>query len=207
MIEERGFTDLAWATVASYRADPSLNGQSMTEVARRLTGSASPDAQLEAARRLMQGGGASMVYHFMGDDDIERIMRDPFVSVASDAGVIEYGRGVPHPRGYGNNARVLGEYVRVRGVLTLEEAVRRMTSLPARHLGLADRGELRAGAAADLVIFDPARVADTATYDRPHAYPDGFSVVLVNGVVVVRDQTHTGARPGHVLRRSRSARR
>jgi hypothetical protein len=95
-------------------------------------GDGSAEMQLEAARRMMQGGGASMVYHFMGDEDIERIMRDPFVSVASDAGLIEFGRGVPHPRGYGNTVRVLGEYVRARGVLTLEDAVRRMTSLAAR---------------------------------------------------------------------------
>jgi N-acyl-D-amino-acid deacylase len=207
MLADRGFEDLAWASVASYAADPSLNGLSMRDVARRLTGDDSADAQLEAARRLMQGGGASMVYHFMSDDDLERIMRDPFVSVASDAGTIQFGRGVPHPRGYGNNARVLGEYVRGRGVLTLEDAVRRMTSLPARHFRLTDRGELRVGAAADLVIFDPDRVADRATYEQPHAYPDGIALVVVNGVVVVRDDAHTGARPGHILRRLPSGRR
>jgi N-acyl-D-amino-acid deacylase len=203
MLAERGFDDLAWATVASHRADPTLNGLSMREVAVRMIGDGSADAQLEAARRMVQAGGASMVYHFMRDDDVERIMRDPFVAVASDAGVIEPGRGVPHPRGYGNNARVLGEYVRERGVLTLEEAVRRMTSLPARHFRIADRGELRVGSAADLVVFDPAAVRDTATFDRPHAYPDGFRFVLVNGVVVMRDQAHTGARPGAIVRRAR----
>jgi N-acyl-D-amino-acid deacylase len=203
MLAERGFDDLAWATVASHRADPTLNGLSMREVAVRMIGDGSADAQLEAARRMMQADGASMVYHFMRDDDVERIMRDPFVAVASDAGVIVPGRGVPHPRGYGNNARVLGEYVRERGVLTLEEAVRRMTSLPARHFRIADRGEIRVGAAADLVVFDPAAVRDTATFDRPHAYPDGFRFVLVNGVVVVRDGAHTGARPGAIVRRAR----
>jgi N-acyl-D-amino-acid deacylase len=204
MLAERGFDDLAWASVARYGVDPTLNGLSMREVAGRLVGSESADAQLEAARQLMQGGGASMVYHFMSDDDIERIMRDPFVSVASDAGVIEFGRGVPHPRGYGNNARVLGEYVRERGVLSLEDAVRRMTSLPARHFGFADRGEIRVGAAADLVLFDPGRIRDTATYEAPHAYPEGLAYVLVNGEVVVGEAGHTGARPGSVLRRSRS---
>lgn len=205
MLAERGFEDLAWATVATYRADPSLNGLNMAEVARRLIGQDTADAQLEAARSLMRGGGASMVYHFMREDDVERIMQDPFVSVASDAGVITFGSGSPHPRGYGNNARVLARYVRDRGVLTLEEAIRRMTSLPARHLGFADRGEIRVGAAADLVVFDAARVRDTATYQQPHAYPEGFVLVVVNGVVVVRNGEHTGATPGIVLRRSRSA--
>jgi N-acyl-D-amino-acid deacylase len=202
LVEERGFRDLAWATVASYRADPSLNGLSMADVAARIAGGRSAEAQFEAARALMLGGGASMVYHFMDEADVERIMKAPYVSVASDAGVNEFGRGVPHPRGYGNTARVLGEYVRTRRVLTLEDAVRRMTSLPARHFGLVDRGELRTGAVADLVVFDPARVADRATYERPHAYPEGFAAVLVGGQVVVRSGAHTGARPGVAIRRA-----
>jgi N-acyl-D-amino-acid deacylase len=200
MLEERGFEDLSWATVANYAPDQSLNGLTMAKVAARLIGDRSADAQLEAARRLMIGGGASMVNHFMREDDIERIMRDPFVSIAADADAIEFGAGAPHPRGYGNNARVLAEYVRERQVLTLEEAVRRMTSLPARHFGLEDRGEIRTGAAADLVVFDAARIRDTATYARSHAYPEGVAAVLTNGILVVRGDAPTGARPGHVLR-------
>jgi N-acyl-D-aspartate/D-glutamate deacylase len=105
----------------------------------------------------MIGGGASMVYHFMGDDDIARIMKHPMVSFASDAGVIQPGSGVPHPRGYGNAVRVLGEYVRERKTISLEEAVRKMTSLPAAHFGFAGRGQIKEGAAADLVLFDPPR--------------------------------------------------
>jgi len=201
LFEERGFTDLSWAAVASYRADPSLNGLSMKEVASKLSGSASTDAQLEAARTLMLGGGASMVYHFIGDEDIARIMRHPMVAFASDAGVLQPGAGVPHPRGYGNNARVLGEYVRERRILTLEEAVRKMTSLPAAHFGFAGRGVIREGAVADLVLFDPVRVRDAATYARPHAYPEGIVHVIVRGTLVVQSGEHTGARPGQVLRK------
>ena len=203
LLAERGFTDLSWAAVASYRPDPSLNGLSMKDVAQKLVGSATPDAQIEAARLLMLGGGASMVYHFMGDDDIARIMRHPQVSFASDAGVIEPGAGVPHPRGYGNAARVLGEYVRVRKIISLEDAVRKMTSLPARHFGFSGRGVIAEGAAADLVVFDADRVRDVATYDKPHAYAEGIPHVLVNGAFVVRDGKATGARPGQVLRRER----
>jgi N-acyl-D-amino-acid deacylase len=124
--------------------------------------------------------------------------------IASDSGVRRFGEGVPHPRGYGNNARVLGEYVRERKVITLEDAVRKMTSLPARFFGFAGRGVIREGAVADLVVFDPARVKDTATYERPHAYPDGIPHVLVNGTFVVRDGKSTGARPGQLLRREKS---
>jgi N-acyl-D-amino-acid deacylase len=201
LLAERGFEDLAWATIASYRADPSLNGLSMRDAAQRLVGRADAGAQLEAARLMMLAGGASMVYHFMSEDDVERIMRHPAVGIASDAGVIQPGAGVPHPRGYGNTARVLGDFVRTRKVLSLEEAVRKMTSLPAEHFGFAGRGVIREGAAADLVIFNPARVADRATYAAPHASPAGLPHVLVNGVFVVRDGAQTGARPGEGLRR------
>jgi N-acyl-D-amino-acid deacylase len=164
--------------------------------------STTADAQLDAAREMMLRDGASMVYHFMSDQDVERIMRDPHVGVASDSSVLAQGEGVPHPRGYGNNARVLGEYVRKRKVITVEEAVRKMTSLPAQHFRFSDRGVLRAGMAADVVVFDAARVADQATFEKPHAYPTGIPYVLVNGVLVVRNSEHTGARPGVVLRRS-----
>jgi N-acyl-D-amino-acid deacylase len=110
------------------------------------------------------------------------------------------GSGVPHPRGYGNTARALARYVRERKAIGLEEAVRKMTSLPADHFGFADRGRLVVGKAADVVIFDAARVADRATYESPHQYPAGIANVLVNGVEVVRAGAHTGATPGRVLR-------
>ena len=200
---ERGFSDLSWAVVASYRPDPSLNGLSMKQVAEKIAGGGTADAQLEAAKTLMIGGGASMVYHFMGDEDIARIMKHPMVSFASDAGVLQPGAGVPHPRGYGNAVRVLGEYVRERKTISLEEAVRKMTSLPASHFGFAGRGVIKEGAAADLVLFDAAIVKDQATYAAPHAYPVGMPHVLVNGVFVVRDGKTTGARPGQILRRTK----
>lgn len=142
-----------------------------------------------------------MVYQFMTEDDIEPILRHPHVSIASDSGLNVVGQGVPHPRGYGNAVRALGRYVRERKTVPLEEAIRKMTSLPADHFGFRDRGRLAAGLAADIVIFDAAKVADRATYQQPHQYPDGIVAVLVNGVVVVRDSNHTQARPGQVLKR------
>src|SRR4029078_8878487 len=169
-----GLKDLSFATVASHRADPALNGLSMQQVAVKLKGSGSADDQLEAAREMMLRGGASMVYHFMSDEDVERIMKDPHVAVASDSDVLIEGQGVPHPRGYGNNARVLGEYVRTRHVISLEEAIRKMTSLPAEHFRFAERCAIREGYAADVVIFDPAAVAETSTFEKPHAYAAGI---------------------------------
>jgi N-acyl-D-amino-acid deacylase len=199
LLAERGFPDLAWASIASYRADPSLNGLTMKAVAEKLKGSGTPDAQLEAAREIQLNGGASMVYHFMSDADVATIMRSPFVAIASDASINTLGEGVPHPRGYGDNVRVLGKYVRDDKVITLEDAIRKMTSLPAKHFGFADRGVIKVGAAADLVIFDPATVAEKASYAAPHAYPTGIADVIVNGVVTVRAGTHTGAKAGQVV--------
>jgi N-acyl-D-amino-acid deacylase len=200
LLDERGIEDLSFARIASYRTDPSLNGLSIKEAAEKLKGSGSLDAQLETAREMLMAGGASMVYHFMSDRDVERIMRHPHVGFASDASVLVMGSGVPHPRGYGNAVRVLGEYVRTRKVISVEEAVRKMTSLPAQHFRFADRGQIREGFAADLVVFDPKTVGDAATFEKPHAYATGVPHVLVNGVLVVKDGAHTGATPGTVLR-------
>jgi N-acyl-D-amino-acid deacylase len=202
LLAERGLRDLSFAVVAMYRPDASLNGLSMAQVAMRLGAGDSVDAQFEAARAMLLEGGASMVYHFMSDDDVDRIMRHPQVSIASDASVIVYGDGVPHPRGYGNNARVLGSYVRARHIISLEEAVRKMTSLPATHFKFANRGVLAPGYAADIVVFDRAHVTDTATFEAPHQYPAGIPWVLVNGVVVVKDGAQTNARPGQVIANS-----
>jgi N-acyl-D-amino-acid deacylase len=198
-LADRGLTDLSFATIASHAADPTLNGLTIKEAAARKKGSDSADAQFEQARDMLLAGGATMVYHFMSDDDVDRIMRHREVGVASDASVLTLGDGVPHPRGYGNNARVLSRYVRDRRVITLEEAIRKMTSLPASHFRFGRRGAIREGWAADLVVFDPARVADAATFERPHAYATGIPYVIVNGVPVVKQGKHTGARPGQVV--------
>ena len=199
LLAERGLQDLSFAVVASYRADPSLNGLTMKQVAAKLIGADTLDAQLEAARKMMLNRGASMVYHFMSDQDVDRIMRHPFVGVASDSAVLTPGAGAPHPRGYGNNARVLGGYVRSRGVIPIEEAIRKMTSLPAKHFRFADRGLVEPGYAADLVLLDPSAVKDTATFEKPHGFAAGIPHVFVNGVAVVKGGEHTGALPGQVM--------
>ena len=200
LLAARGFKDLAFAVVASYPPDPAFVGLTMKQVAERLLGDGSADAQLEAARRMLRAGGAGMVYHLMADGDVERILRHPRVGIASDGAVVEPGSGRPHPRASGNNARVLATYVRERKVIGLEEAVRKMTSLPAAHFRLAGRGLVKEGHTADLVVFDPAAVRDDATFEAPLAFARGIPVVIVNGVPVVDGGVHTGARPGQVLR-------
>ncbi|HEX8559625.1 MAG TPA: D-aminoacylase [Pyrinomonadaceae bacterium] len=199
-LRKSGFKDFSYASVASYRARPEYNGKNIAEIAKLARGKSDVAGQIEQILEMYAAGGASMVYHSMGEEDVRRILREPFTMVASDSGVRRFGEGVPHPRGYGNNARVLGTYARDLGLITLEDAVRKMTSLPAQTFGLRDRGLVREGMAADLVLFDEAAVADSATFAEPHRYAAGFSLVVVNGAVVVDEGRATGARPGRALR-------
>jgi N-acyl-D-amino-acid deacylase len=199
-LKEMGEPDYAFATVARYTPKPGYEGKTIAAIAAS-EGRTSVDGQIETIFDMMNAGGASMIYKLMGDEDIDRIMRWPNTAIASDGGVAQMGVGSPHPRSYGTNARVLAEYVRERKVLTLEEAVRRMTSLPARTFGLSDRGVVRAGMAADLVVFDPATVADKATFEKPHQYSVGFEWVLVNGVVSVDGGKVTAAKGGVAVRK------
>jgi len=156
-----------------------------------------------AAHRIVEGEGEAcfVVVFTMDEADVRTVMAHPTTMIGSD-GVPTGGK--PHPRLYGCFARVLGHYVRDEKVLDLATAVHRMTGMSARKFQLADRGAVRAGAFADLVVFDPARIADTATYESPRRAPTGIRAVYVNGVAVARDGVHTGARPGRALRRGRA---
>ncbi len=194
-----GRKKLDYAFVASCRWDASLEGKNLSQINREKGHKANLDSEIQTVMWMMEQGGAQMVYHSMDERDVVRIMQFPYSMVASDAGVIEFGRGVPHPRGYGTNARVLGQYVRDKGVIRLEEAIRKMTSLPAQRFRLVDRGLVRPGMWADLVVFDAKTIGDRATFEKPHAYSEGFRYVLVNGEVVIAEGKHTGARPGQVL--------
>jgi dihydroorotase/N-acyl-D-amino-acid deacylase len=146
------------------------------------------------------GGRISGMFHTMSEDDVRLVMTQPWVAIASDGSAINLDApGVPHPRNYSTNVRVLGHYVREQHVLSLEEAVRKMTSLPAQILGLRDRGQLREAFAADVVVFDPATVGETNSFERPKSYATGVDYVLVNGVVVIDKGQHTGAKPGRAI--------
>jgi N-acyl-D-amino-acid deacylase len=200
-LARRKLKHFSYPVVAFHRADTTLNGKSIEQVNLALGRKHKAKEETETVMDMMIKGGASMVFHGMGEDDVKRIMQYPFNMFASDASIRVFNQGAPHPRGYGTNARVLGKYVREEGVISLEEAVRRMTSLPAQKFGLKDRGLLREGMAADIVIFDEKEVADLSTYDKPHAYSKGFRYVIVNGKLVVDEQKHTGERSGKTLRR------
>jgi N-acyl-D-aspartate/D-glutamate deacylase len=149
-----------------------------------------------------QGGDVSILMHYMAESDLRRAMVDPLIAFDSDGSAVtpEFG-GNPHPRFYGTFPRILGKYVREEKLLTLEEAVRKMTSLAASRMGLLNRGVLREGMAADIVVFDPDTISDRATFEKSHQYSVGISEVVVNGATVIRGGEHTGAKPGKALRR------
>lgn len=198
-----GRDDYGYVVIAKFAADPSLNGKTLPEAARILRGGDSLADQIETILDLESRGGASAVYHGMNEADLVQFLRHPSTMVASDGGPRKLGEDVPHPRSYGNNARVLARYVREQKIFSLEEAIRRMTSLPADTFGLRDRGRIVPGAIADLTLFDPATVGDPATFESPHHYAEGFSDVIVNGGIVIRSGRLTGLRSGGPLRKSR----
>ena len=198
-LKEKGFKDYNFAYVASYAPKPEFNGKNIAEIAKIARGKDKVDDQIDQILEMYDKGGAGMVYRTMSETDVKNIMREPFTMIASDSSVREFGVGNPHPRGYGNNARVLGHYVRDEKLITLEDAIRKMTSLPAQTFNLRDRGLIREGLAADLVIFDDAKIADLATFDKPHQYAVGISSVIVNGEMVYDGANMTGKMSGQAL--------
>ncbi len=202
-IESRGFSDgrfIEWSqiVIALSPKHKEFEGLSLDRIAREL----GLDPVHAMIKMLIDDEALTKVILFgMCEEDVEKAVSSPYTSIGSDGRIRRFGVGKPHPRNYGTFPRVIAEYVRRRRVLTLPEAVRKMTSLPARRLGLWDRGIIRPGMKADLTIFNYYTVRDTATYENPHSYPVGIEYVIVNGEVVVENGRHTGARPGRLLRR------
>lgn len=204
ILEERGGGDLARIRLARVAFQPEWNGLTFADIARERDEQPTLDFAAELAIEIQTQGGASGVWHVVDEADVRRIMRHPSTMIGSDGGFGVPGHGHPHPRNYGAFARVLARYVRAEGVLTLEEAVRKMTSLAAARFMQPQRGRIAEGAFADLVVFDPATVQDHATYEDPHRFATGVDHVMVNGRLVLEDGSLTGDRPGRVLRRAGS---
>jgi N-acyl-D-amino-acid deacylase len=197
---ERGGGDPSNIQIAACGFDHSLEGRTLAAILEGRGVPSTVESAAELTLEIADRGGASAIFHAISEEDVERILAAPFTMIASDGEIPAFGQGAPHPRSYGTFARVLAVYVREKRLLTLEDAIRKMTSLPAARLGLADRGLLRPGMKADLVVLDPATVRDRATYEKPHQYAEGVSLVLVNGEPVLDGDRMTGARPGRVLR-------
>lgn len=199
MLKTKKEKNYSYAVVARYGADTLMNGKNISQVNAALGRKPNAKNEAETIMEMVEKGSAQMVYFSMNEDDLRSIMRYPFNMFASDAGIIRFGSGVPHPRGYGTNARVLGRYVREQKVIRLEEAIRRMTSLPAQKFKLMDRGLLKPGMAADIVVLDANKVSDQSTFSNPHAYSAGFQYVIVNGQLAIDEERLTPTRHGMVL--------
>ncbi len=200
---DRGGGDLHLIQFASVDWDTTLQGKTLYDYAVRQGVEPTPKNGASLALDMQLKGGASCIFHAISEEDVERIMVHPFTMHASDGSLEKFGEAHPHPRAYGTFPRVLGHYVRERKILTLPEAIRKMTSLPASRLGLTDRGLIKEGYAADITVFDPARVIDKATFEKPHQYPEGIEFVVVNGVVTVRKNAMTPDRGGRVIRKAK----
>jgi dihydroorotase/N-acyl-D-amino-acid deacylase len=196
---DRGAGDPKNVVIANCPFDSGLAGKNLAELTRARGAGPTLENAADSAIELQQKGGCQAVYHAIGEEDVVRILRSPYTMIASDGEIPVFGQAAPHPRSYGTFARVLGVYVRERKVLTLEEAVRRMSGYPAQRLKLWDRGLLRPGMKADMVLFDADKIADRAEYERPHQYSVGVRDVVVNGKLVLRNEAVTTERPGRVL--------
>jgi N-acyl-D-amino-acid deacylase len=184
-----------------------LTGKTLAEVS-KIRGTPPEDTAMDLV--IEDGSRVSTVYFLMSEDNVKKQIKLPWVSFDSDAASLApegaFLKSNPHPRAYGTFARLLGKYVRDEKIIPLEEAIRRLTSLPMDNLGIKRRGRLQQGYFADVVVFDPARIQDHATYEKPHQYSTGVAHVFVNGVQVLRNGEHTGAKPGRVVRRGEPAR-
>ncbi|HKD09522.1 MAG TPA: D-aminoacylase [Bryobacteraceae bacterium] len=199
IVNDRGAGDPANVVMANCSWDHSLDGKNLTQITVSRGREGTIENAAETLMEIQHSGGCQAVYHSISEDDLQRILKYPFTMIGSDGEIPQFGVAAPHPRSYGTFVRVLGRYARDLHVITLEDAVHKMSGLPAQRLKLYDRGLIRPGMRADLAIFDPATVADTATFEKPHQYAVGVKYVAVNGKVVIDNGRLTAERPGRIL--------
>lgn len=199
ILYDRGGGDPKNVFISRNSWDPSMAGKNLADLAIEAGMEPTPENAAEVVFEILKGGGATAVYHAISPEDVDRIMQHPATAIGSDGPIGIFGEGAPHPRQYGTFARVLGHYVRERGILTLEQAVRKMSSQTAQRLGIHDRGLLTVGYYADIAVFDADEIIDMATFEDPHQYAVGMKFVLVNGQIVVEDGQHTGRHPGKII--------
>ena len=203
LLNDRGGGDLAKVQFSRARWQPGLDGRTLADWARERGLDPAPANGAELVIEAEQKGGASMIYHVLDESDVQRILVHPQAMIGSDGRLSRPGEGSPHPRAYGTFPRVLGRYARDLDLLTLEVAIHKMTGMSAARLRLRDRGVLRAGSFADVVVFDPNTIADKSTFEQPHQYPVGIDYVFVNGVPALDAGTFADTRAGRILRRPR----
>lgn len=191
--------DFTYAVVANFGPDSNFNGKNISQINKELGKKKKFVNEANTILDMLARANAQMIYHTMNEKDLAHFMKYPFNMPAADGGVSN-GKGMPHPRGYGTNARVLAKYVRDEKLIGLEEALRRMTSLPATKFNLKDRGLIMTGKFADILVFDENSIQDMSVYENPHQFSKGIEYVLVNGKLVINNGKHTGERSGIALR-------
>lgn len=200
LTSNRGIDKLETIYIASSQRFPDFEGKNLKQILELQGKPANVDNGAELIIDIVKQGDASAIFFQMDEKDVEDLMRLSYVMIGSDGSLQKVGQGSPHPRSYGTFTRVLGEYVGEREILTLEDAIRKMTSLPAQTMRIRDRGLIKEGFWADLTIFDPAEVKDTASFADPHQYSQGIVYVLVNGKMVMENGQFTGERPGKIIK-------
>lgn len=203
ILNDRGGNDLHRIQFSRVTWMPELEGKTLHDWI-ELDGKV-PNVELgaEYVIQAQLNGGTGTIYHAMDEADVERIMQHPMTMTGSDGRLSQPGNGHPHPRAYGTFPRVLGYYVREKKVLTLAQAIHKMTGMPAKRLGLVNRGTIEIGQVADLVIFDPSTVRDQSTFEDPHQYPEGIDFVIINGEVAVEEGIFRNQTPGKLIRKTR----
>lgn len=196
---DRGGGDPKNVQMASCGFDPSIAGKNLAEITKAAGRSVSFETAADTTLEMVEKGGCSAIFHAIGEEDLQRILRHPATMIGSDGEVTHFGQASPHPRSYGTFVRVLGRYARELSLITLEDAVHKMSAMPAARIGLLDRGLLRPGMKADIAVFDPDTVKDRATFEQPHQYAEGVLLVIVNGQIAFENGAMTAARPGRVL--------
>ncbi|CUS89623.1 N-acyl-D-amino-acid deacylase family protein [Candidatus Kryptobacter tengchongensis] len=204
MKSDRGSGDPANIQIGSCRWKPEYQGKTLAQILKEKNLEPNFENASELVIEIVENGGSTAIYHSLNEEDLQRIMRFPWTMIATDGGVAKPGMGFPHPRTYGTFPRVISKYVRELGLLTLEEAIRKMTSLPALRLKLFKRGLIRPGYYADIVVFDYKKFKDKATFENPHQYSEGVVYLWVNGVLTIDNEELTGKTGGRILKRGES---
>lgn len=199
ILYDRGGGDPKNVFISRNSWDPEMAGKNLAELTIERGMEPTAENSADIVFDIIRGGGATAVYHAIGTEDVDRILQHPATAIGSDGPIGIFGEGAPHPRQYGTFARILGLYVRERGIISLEEAVRKMSSQTAKRLGIHDRGLITENYFADIAIFDPDEIIDKATFENPHQYAVGMKYVLVNGSLVVEDGQHTNEKPGRII--------
>ena len=200
IVYDRGGGNPASIVVANYPPNTKYNGMNLAKITESKGHKPTPDNAADVLIDLVYAGNGSGIYHCLNESDVQRIMAHPLVMHASDGSTIEFGKAQPHPRSYGTYPRILGRYVREQGIISLTESIRKMTKLPASVLGLNDRGQIKKGYWADLVLFDPKKIIDNATWEDPHQYPSGIDWVIINGAVALDHGNSSKELYGKVLK-------